>query len=579
MKKTKQMLITASLLLCANFAAAETIEYGGLMYSINTNAKTAKVVEKGNYQHYTDVSIDVPETIEYNGETYTVTALGDGCFQVCPNLVSVTIPKTVTSIGSMTFNTCENLKSVKFADGINVKALPNAVFNSCYKLTDVTIPQSVTSLGQYCFDECSSLTSIVIPDGVKSIDESCFARCHSLKSIKVPENVTYLGSSCFASCENLESVELPSGYEGSLDGTFSGCTSLTSVKIPFGVTYLSDYTFSGCSSLTSLEIPSGVKYLGTNCFKGCTSLTSLNIPSGVTQISTECFSGCTSLTSIELPYGLQALGGDSFAGCPSISVTMHSLPYGFKSRYETQNYKAGFESTANVALALNDDSYIYVEDENSYEKYKLATDDATFSTVSYSRPSTTKWSTVVVPFDATLKGNESYKLYCIQGWTDGQDVVLKHVDDNIKAGVSYVVYNNGDQLDINAENVSGVTNKLQGIYLTGTYKSKNINSGYFLNGDKFWSVDYVMSQYPDEAKGVTVPPFRAYVSTTSSSNAPSLSLSVDGETTGINAAELTDALNDGAEYFDLSGKRLQAPQRGVNIVRTASGKTVKMVIK
>lgn len=571
MKKTKQMLMTASLLLCANFAAAETIEYGGLNYSIDTSAKTAKVVAIGDFKYYSFKSVSVPETIDYNGETYTVTALGEGCFQCNANLESATIPKTITSIEPSTFNTCANLTSVKFADGIKVKALPAGMFNSCYKLTDVTIPQSVTSLGNNCFDECSGLTSIDIPESVNGFGSWCFIRCYSLKSVKLPNKPKSFGEGCFSGCRSLESVEIPADWTSLGSKTFSGCTSLKSINIPSGVTSIDYAVFKGCTSLMSVNIPSGVTRVWGDAFNGCTSLTSINIPSGVTYIGDNAFDGCTSLTSpIDLSSGLSYLGESSFSGCPFSKVTLRSMP----TTYYGCN--VGFESSSNLVLSLTDDSYIGGQGKNSNST--LATDGVTFNTVSYSRPTSTQWSTVVVPFDATLTGNESYKLYRVSGWTDGQFVALEHVDDNIKAGVSYVVYNNGDQLDIKGE-MSGVTTKLQGIYLTGTYESKQIYRGYFLSGDKFWSVDYVTTQNPN-AYGVTVPPFRAYFADTSS-KAPSLSLSVGGgdDTTGINSAELTDVLNDGAEYYDLSGKRLQAPQRGVNIVRTASGKTVKMVIK
>ena len=81
-------------------------------------------------------------------------------------------------------------------------------------------------------------------------------------------------------------------------------------------------------------------------------------------------------------------------------------------------------------------------------------------------------------------------------------------------------------------------------------------------------------------KGVKVQPFRAWLSGTSANAPARLSMRIDGSATGINAAEALDALNDAeAEYYNLSGKRLNAPQKGVNIVRMKSGKTKKIIIK
>jgi len=54
----------------------------------------------------------IPETITYNGVTYTVTSIGNGAFENNTNLTDVTIPLTITSIGESAFAGCSNLKSI-----------------------------------------------------------------------------------------------------------------------------------------------------------------------------------------------------------------------------------------------------------------------------------------------------------------------------------------------------------------------------------------------------------------------------------------------------------------------------------
>ena len=41
----------------------------------------------------------IPETVTYNGTTYSVTSIGGSAFRDCSSLTSVTIPNSVTSIG------------------------------------------------------------------------------------------------------------------------------------------------------------------------------------------------------------------------------------------------------------------------------------------------------------------------------------------------------------------------------------------------------------------------------------------------------------------------------------------------
>ena len=115
---------------------------------------------------------------------------------------------------------------------------------------------------------------------------------------------------------------------------------------------------------------------------------------------------------------------------------------------------------------------------------------------------------------------------------------------------------------------------------SGTYKTMEVTDGYVIAKDCFWNVAELMKNKPETVKGVKVNPFRAWLDGTSAKAPAKLSMRIDDNTTGINAAEVLDALNDAeAEYYDLSGKRLDEPQRGVNIVRMKSGKTKKIIIK
>ncbi len=110
---------------------AENVKIDGLWYYLDSKAKTAEVIlmlEFPNPQYYFG-DIEIPSTITYNQEEYTVTSIGDGAFQNCSDLTSVNIPEGVTSIGY------------------------NAFFD-CGVLTSITIPSSVTSIGDGAFYGC-----------------------------------------------------------------------------------------------------------------------------------------------------------------------------------------------------------------------------------------------------------------------------------------------------------------------------------------------------------------------------------------------------------------------------------------
>ena len=128
-----------------------------------------------------------------------------------------------------------------------------------------------------------------------------------------------LGVYAFYGCSGLTSLTIPSSVTKIGGYAFSGCSSLTSLNIPSNVTSISIYAFSDCIGLTSLTIPSCVTWIGEWAFYGCTGLTSLNIPSSVTEISRSTFWGCTGLTSMTIPSNVTSIGDHAFYGCTGLT--------------------------------------------------------------------------------------------------------------------------------------------------------------------------------------------------------------------------------------------------------------------
>ena len=74
-------------------------------------------------------------------------------------------------------------------------------------------------------------------------------------------------------------------------------------------------------------------------------------------------------------------------------------------------------------------------------------------------------------------------------------------------------------------------------------------------------------------------PFRAYMldnSPATATGAKMFSIGISDSATAIDT--LNTIANDKAEYYDLQGKRLNEPQKGINIVKRG-GKTMKVIIK
>jgi len=107
------------------------------------------------------------------------------------------------------------------------------------------------------------------------------------------------------------------------DYAFCNCKELTSVTIPNSVTNICGDAFYWCSGLTSITIPNSVTSIGDYAFYMCSGLTSITIPNGVTSISYGTFSLCSSLTSVDIPNSVTNIGGYAFYHCTGLtSVTI-----------------------------------------------------------------------------------------------------------------------------------------------------------------------------------------------------------------------------------------------------------------
>ena len=351
-------------------ASADPVEIGGICYNLVEGTKEAEVTANLNIYRG---DITIPESVEYEGITYSVTAIGDGAFYYCTGLKSVTIPQSVTTIGESAFDGCKNLSSVTIANGVT--SIGNVAFQVCTSLTSLTIPNSVTAIAENAFQGCSGLQSIVvekgnivydsredcnaliktsdnklitgcmnttipnsitaigswafflcdgltsinIPNSVTSIGQSAFWGCKNLVSINIPNSVTEIEEQTFALCEALTSITIPNSVTTIGSQAFSGCVGLTSVTIPNSVTSIEAYAFSDCQGLISITIPNSVTSIGESAFDDCSGLTSITIPSSVTHIGDFAFSGCSGLTSITIPDNLTSISRGCFYGCSGLT--------------------------------------------------------------------------------------------------------------------------------------------------------------------------------------------------------------------------------------------------------------------
>ena len=226
----------------------------GIYYDLyyDDDKRIARVIGNGFINCYSG-NIIIPETMQYMGETYNVTEIGECAFCECRYLESVTIGNNVVSIGERAF-LYSSISSVTIPN--SVIKIGDDAFVACSSLTSITIPNSVTSIGYGAFMECSSLTSISIPNSITLIKSGTFLECSSLSSIIIPNSVTSIEGHAFKNCTSLSSVTIGNSVEKIGFGAFSACNSLSEiVSLNTVPPTIEDDTFNEVARTTIIRVP------------------------------------------------------------------------------------------------------------------------------------------------------------------------------------------------------------------------------------------------------------------------------------------------------------------------------------
>ena len=77
----KQTIFSLLMALLPLAAAADAVEVGGIYYNLNFNEKVAELTKRPSGL-YTGV-IEIPASVEYEGDAYAVTSIGNQAFCGC----------------------------------------------------------------------------------------------------------------------------------------------------------------------------------------------------------------------------------------------------------------------------------------------------------------------------------------------------------------------------------------------------------------------------------------------------------------------------------------------------------------
>ena len=271
-----------------------TVTIDNLKYKINNDYTASLVGYTGEFENLT-----IPESVTYEGYTFSVTSIGDYAFRSCENLTSVTIPDSVKSIGNDAFFDCTSLTSVNYG-GTKSQWKAITIGSDNYYLTHAFIK---------CTDGIIGNGNTVTVDSVKYRLNDDTAQVISYSG--TPENIT------ISECVSYESYTFKVTSIGS--SAFSGCTSLASVTIPNSVTTIGCDAFNGCSKLKKIEIPDSVTYIGSKAFDGTAFYNTVkNWKDGVLYCGNHLISAKSDVTKITVKASTVSIAAGALDNCKSL---------------------------------------------------------------------------------------------------------------------------------------------------------------------------------------------------------------------------------------------------------------------
>ena len=112
------------------FLPIHAYEKDNLVYEIISEDE-ATVSVRANEEGFKGTSLVIPETIDIDGKTYTVTEVECFGFSDSESLVDVQLPSTLKLLGQQCFDECYHLKSVDIPNGCKLESY---IFYGCLYL-------------------------------------------------------------------------------------------------------------------------------------------------------------------------------------------------------------------------------------------------------------------------------------------------------------------------------------------------------------------------------------------------------------------------------------------------------------
>lgn len=436
----------------------------------------------------------------------------------------------------------------------------------------------------------ASLEKVVFEESFKKFEpttlSSFFKELNSLTSISGLENLntTHVTdmSKMFYNCYNLSSLNLSQFNTGNVEKMnemFYNCRGLNSLD-------LSAFNTAKVNNMYRMFYYCHVRTIDLSSFN------TANV-----ENMDEMFAGASLVVNI---YTSESFKTDKLTTSKYMFYLCTKLPNFYKDEVDAThaNYGAGgyfkkiVGQKGNVTLGANGEPLAVAEltltdDDEDFKAYESFI--ATSASYRRTLKEGTTWATLCLPFEVSLEG-QNFRAFKLLSADDAKKTVeLEEIETNIEAGtpviikmkdgetkLKFSVANKAIAKDVLTSESADGNYQLHGLYTQKEFSKDADNNCYIVKGNKLMNPAKLLAN--TNVEKVVSKPFRAYMVEKSSApaGAKMFSIGISDSTTAIDS--LNTIANDKAEYYDLQGKRLNEPQKGINIVKRG-GNTMKVIIK
>ena len=426
MKKVLSVILIAVMLLTAaplsGFVGLEWPEIDlGAVFAPKAEAETegyfTYIIENGQAT-ITGVTLSVvgdlviPETIGIDPD-YNVTAIGEGVFENCNSLTSISLPEGLEKIGNKAFHNCSNLTDVYFnSTEWHWERIEIGDMNTSLTNATIHFPPKSGSCGEnltWHLDEDGILTisgtgamqdyteqnkvpwyvrsedvsELVIEDGVTSIGNLAFPLLWNCFKVTLPNSLLHIGEYAFFESLYYAELFIPAGVTSIANRAFVKCEAKITVSEDNanfstdedGILYNKDKTallfYPYRQQSTSYTVPDGVEIIGDYAFYDCSALEQINLSDTLTTIGEFAFFGC-SISEIHIPVAMQSISPTAFYECPIESFSVAADNSNFSCDENGILFNKSKTTLIQFPSESNIDSYVIPSDVTTIGAYAFS---------------------------------------------------------------------------------------------------------------------------------------------------------------------------------------------------------------